>query len=255
MKTCLVFLLTCLVFPECFSQEKTITVLNDSTELQTEDGQSIKLIYLLNGKGISIKDKDKILANEAYVQQEFNIRQNGKEFIGETNFVMDDVPVYLKKEVKAVVLRPVTLDMQKKLTGFYFPEFSWSDITGGKYSIESLKGKTVVLNFWHTSCVPCIAEMPLLNGLADTYANRDIVFIASTSNTKEQLLKFLAKTAFNYKQVAEVDPKLIFDPFPGWPVHVVLNGDGIIKFAALGKQKDIELKLMKTVDESLAETK
>lgn len=251
MKTCLFFILTCLVFPNCFSQEKTITVLNDSTELQTEDGQSIKLIYLLNGNGISIRDKDKILANETYVQQEFNVKQNGKEFIGETNFVMANVPGYLKKEIKAIVLRPVTLDMQKKLTGVYFPEFSWTDITGIKYSIGSLKGKTVVLNFWHTSCIPCIAEMPLLNELADKYATRNVVFIASTSNNKEQLLKFLAKTTFKYNQVPEVDPKLIFDPFPGWPMHVVLNGDGIIKFAALGKQKDIEQKLIKAIDESL----
>jgi thiol-disulfide isomerase/thioredoxin len=255
MKSFLLSLLTCLILFQGFSQEKSITVLNDSTELQTEEGQTIKLTYMLNGKSISIKDKDKIMANETYVQQEFNVKQVGKEFIGETNFVMDDVPQYLKKEVKPIVLKPVTLDMQKNLKGVYFPDFSWTNITGNKYSIGSLTGKTVVLNFWHTSCVPCIAEMPLLNELVGKYANRNVVFVASTPNSKEQLMKFLTKTTFNYKQVPEVDPKLIFDPFPGWPIHIVVNGEGIIKFSALGKQKDIEQKLMKSIDESLAENK
>ncbi len=252
MKPLILSMLLLLSIATAFSQEITVSVLSDSTELQQyANGEKLKVRYLLNGSAISLKDKEKLLANESYVRQEFNIRTVEKESLGEINLLIDGVVPEKKAEIKPVVVPRNSINIFSDLRGTSFPDFNWTDIKGKRYSLSSLKGKVVVLNFWHTSCVPCIAEMPLLDELVKQYNGKEVLFIASTPNDEVQAKKFLQKTRFDYRPVAGIDPTTLFDPFPGWPVHIVLDKDGLIRFHALGKQNDIEKKLMKSIDESL----
>jgi len=252
MKSTILSILFFLSIATAFPQEITVSVLNDSTELQQyANGEKLKVRYLLNGSSISLKDKDKLLANETYVRQEFNIRTVDKESLGEINLLIDGAVPEKKTGIGPVVVSPDSVNIFSDLKGTPFPDFDWIDINGNRYSFSSLKGKVVVLNFWHTSCVPCIAEMPLLNELVEQYAGKEVVFIASTPNDEMEAKKFLQKTRFDYKQVASIDPKTIFNPFPGWPIHVVFDSKGLIRFHILGKQNDIEQKLMNSINEAL----
>ena len=40
------------------------------------------------------------------------------------------------------------------------PNFSYTLLDGAKSSTEQLRGKVVLVNFWATSCVTCVKEMP-----------------------------------------------------------------------------------------------
>ena len=40
------------------------------------------------------------------------------------------------------------------------PNVTFISIAGDKISTESLRGKVVMVNFWATSCVTCVKEMP-----------------------------------------------------------------------------------------------
>jgi len=252
MKKQFLFILSTLFSVQLFSQGKIVSVVNDSTELQQfEDGTKIKVNYLFNGNAVSLKDKDSLLAKGASYQQEFNIKNVGKEIVGEVNFLVTGYELPAKKDNPTKDIAPLTLNMLNNLRGIRFPDFDWIDIGGNKLSPETLKGKTMVFNFWHTSCIPCVAEMPLLNTVVEKYRNKAVVFIASTPNTEIELKKFLLKTAFKYEQVAAVDPKKIFDPMPGWPIHIVVDKTGVILFSALGKQNGIEEKLSRIIDQSL----
>ena len=42
-------------------------------------------------------------------------------------------------------------------------DFNFKDVNGNKLNKKDLKGKVIVINFWFTTCQPCIQEIPLLN--------------------------------------------------------------------------------------------
>jgi len=253
MKFLILVILLFSICPLLFSQEFKVSVLNDTTELhQYDNGQKIKVIYKLNNSILSIKKKEQLLQDHPDIDQDFNIKTEGNEVTGEINYFLDEgYGKYINSGNSLTVATLNKIDIATNIKGLAFPLFSWTDTRGNGFSNTQLKGKTVVLNFWHTSCVPCVAEMPLLNSLVKRYAGKDVVFIASTPNSFDELKIFLMKKEFYYHQVAEIDPKTFFSPFPGWPIHLVLNKEGLIQFYALGKQNNIEQKLIQSIDESL----
>ncbi|MYJ55418.1 MAG: TlpA family protein disulfide reductase, partial [Rhodothermaceae bacterium] len=42
------------------------------------------------------------------------------------------------------------------------PDFALKTLEGDSLQLSSLKGRTVLLNFWATWCTPCLQEMPML---------------------------------------------------------------------------------------------
>lgn len=58
------------------------------------------------------------------------------------------------------------------------PEVTYTTLTGEKVSSESLRGKVVMVNFWATSCVTCIKEMPEMVRTYNKYKDQGLEFIA-----------------------------------------------------------------------------
>ncbi len=58
------------------------------------------------------------------------------------------------------------------------PAVSFKTINGEQISMESLRGKVVMVNFWATSCTTCIAEMPEMVATYNKYAEKGFEFIA-----------------------------------------------------------------------------
>jgi peroxiredoxin len=61
------------------------------------------------------------------------------------------------------------------------PAFSLRDMRGGSVSLESMRGKVVVLNFWSKTCGPCLEEMPDLAELAKIVRDRSDVVVLAVS--------------------------------------------------------------------------
>jgi thiol-disulfide isomerase/thioredoxin len=145
------------------------------------------------------------------------------------------------------------------LVGCRAPEFNVTSITGDTLNTKALLGKVVVINFWFESCVPCLAELPALNKLAEEYKTKDVVFIAFGRDAKARIEEFLRKKTFDYTMVAAArDISEKFCVIGGWPMNLVLDKKGIVRFihagGATGEAADTEaFDLMKPViDESLA---
>lgn len=60
-----------------------------------------------------------------------------------------------------------TLDPDAELA----PDFSMQDSSDGVWNLSDFRGKPVVLNFWSSTCPPCMAEMPLFQKYWEEYGD------------------------------------------------------------------------------------
>ncbi|HLL10442.1 MAG TPA: TlpA disulfide reductase family protein [Rubrivivax sp.] len=52
------------------------------------------------------------------------------------------------------------------------PQFEYTLLDGSKSSLQAQRGKVVLVNFWATSCVTCVKEMPQIVATHRKYAGR-----------------------------------------------------------------------------------
>jgi thiol-disulfide isomerase/thioredoxin len=58
------------------------------------------------------------------------------------------------------------------------PSLDLKDLAGHPQKLSALRGQIVVLSFWATWCGPCKEELPRLSALSQTYAGKNISFVA-----------------------------------------------------------------------------
>ena len=81
------------------------------------------------------------------------------------------------------------------LVGNKAPEFTLKTFDGKDLKLSDLKGKTVLLNFWASWCMPCRQEAEALERSWQKYKDKDVVFIGvnvwdENSNALSYLKKF-----------------------------------------------------------------
>lgn len=109
-----------------------------------------------------------------------------------------------------------------------------------------LEGKVVFINFWHSQCPPCLAEMTALNNIYDTFKiNPGFKFISFTFND-EKTVKTI-KTKYEIKfPVYSIDgnecDRLMY--YLAFPTNIILSDSGIVKYispgASMDRQKNID---------------
>jgi peroxiredoxin len=73
------------------------------------------------------------------------------------------------------------------------PDFELPDVTGKKWSLRSLRGRPVLLNFWATWCPPCVEEMPSIEDLSRAVGDRAVVLAVSVDEDWDALRRFFPK--------------------------------------------------------------
>ena len=110
------------------------------------------------------------------------------------------------------------------------PDLNFIDLKGNVYNRETTKDKVIVLNCWFVHCKPCVAEIPSLNQLVKKYKNRkDILFLALTFDSAENIIHFLKQNPFNYAIVPDKEDYLTTKlNIVGYPTQIVVNRQGLI---------------------------
>jgi len=137
-------------------------------------------------------------------------------------------------------------DVQPKpplLVGFPAPSFEAADAEGEPFSIEKLRGRIVVMDFWAGWCDPCIAELPTLRAIGEAYGDSEIVIVGI--NLDRSLAAFeeaLDEHGIDYRQVYDGPdgPINTLYRIEGIPMTYVLDADGIIRGRGLRGEELLE---------------
>jgi len=118
------------------------------------------------------------------------------------------------------------------------PEVPFVDGDGMTRTLADFKGNGVVLNFWATWCVPCVAEMPALDRLRTRLAGRGIEVLALSSDRggTPVVQAFFAKHGIEHLPVA-LDQGLRAARVlgvQGLPTTVLIDGAGRDKGRLVG---------------------
>jgi cytochrome c biogenesis protein CcmG/thiol:disulfide interchange protein DsbE len=94
--------------------------------------------------------------------------------------------------------------VRSPLIGRPAPPFALPRVGGGPpVTLESLRGKPVVINFWATWCVPCFQEHPALQGAARAMG-RDVQFLGVVYEDDEARVRsFLAEHGQAYPSLLD----------------------------------------------------
>lgn len=114
------------------------------------------------------------------------------------------------------------------------PDFQLTLVDGTHVRLSELRGQVVVLNFWATWCVPCRAELPMLDGYYRIVQRHGLrVFAATTEDSVplNQLRRVFAAMAIG----AVRNIRGPYHPIQGAvPTNFVIDRAGRVRYAAAG---------------------
>ena len=102
---------------------------------------------------------------------------------------------------------------------------------GQRITLESLRGKTVLLDFWGTWCPPCRAATPDLVRLARKHAERPFVIVGVSSDENEKVVQdYVQKHLMPWPQFVDLR-RQVHRAFnvSAFPTYVIIDEEGIVR--------------------------
>jgi len=118
---------------------------------------------------------------------------------------------------------------RKEMVGIPAPEFTLKDINGNDFSLSSLRGKYVVLDFWGSWCWGCLESFPNMKKYYATYPGEfEIVGIAFSDKPDAWRKVILEKHTLPWINVFDSDD--LHDKYyvTGAPTYFLIDKEGII---------------------------
>jgi thiol-disulfide isomerase/thioredoxin len=83
------------------------------------------------------------------------------------------------------------------------PTFTLKTPTGATVTLESLKGKLVLVDFWATWCVPCVKAMPDLQKLHTQYAAKGLTVVGISIDDEGAKLEAVGREVRAFRPAGE----------------------------------------------------
>lgn len=136
--------------------------------------------------------------------------------------------------LKTGVMNVGELDEEAHIQADY--DMKLIDPNGEILDLQSLKGKTIFMNYWATWCAPCVAEMPSIHGLYDKVKeDPNIVFLMiSEDKQMSTATRWIKRKGFSFPIYKLASP--IADVYETGvvPTTFVISPEGKIVVAKTG---------------------
>ena len=130
------------------------------------------------------------------------------------------------------------------------PPFAVTTLDGQRVSLDDMKGKVVLLDFWATWCGPCREALPHMRSLAKDFQGQPLVILSVSLDSDEQKWKeFIAKngmTWLHYRDGGYNGPIASMFGVHAIPHTFTIDADGVLQDEQIG-DVSIEGKLKKLV--------
>ena len=114
---------------------------------------------------------------------------------------------------------------------------TFSKLDGSQSSFAAYRGSPVVVNFFSSTCVPCVTEMPALQKLHEQLGTKVAFLGIDVQDTVPSATAFLATVRVTWDIGRDPNGSILQEKFGGvgMPTTVVLDRDGAVVDKWLGQ--------------------
>ena len=123
-------------------------------------------------------------------------------------------------------------------------DFTQTDINGNEFTLSSLRGKWVVLDFWGSWCGPCMRGVPMMKKYYNRYRNKMEIVGIACSDKEAQWRKAVEKNEMTWTNIIHPDGaepaksiKMNY-AISGFPTKIIITPEGRIHKVVVGEGED-----------------
>ena len=129
------------------------------------------------------------------------------------------------------------------LRGQAAADFKLKSLDGKEYSLQGLRGKAVLLDFWATWCAPCRKDLPMFEKLHQEFKTKGLVLLGlNVGEEKDVVVKFLQTARLSYPIALTSGETQQSYSVSAFPTVVLIDRQGKIVVYHVGSGSEAELR-------------
>lgn len=213
------------------SAERYATLLH----LNGRDEEAYALSLKLVSKGKSTEAMNKLL------RELYTLRHNGSAGFDQ---LFDSLQVNVVATLKE--------EWKKKMMDVEAPDFTLKDLEGHTVSLSALRGRTVIIDFWATWCVPCKASFPAMTKFMQRHPEVVFLYIATQEKPEgavQRVKEYITRQGYPFHVLMDEPEQGDAHKFKaltaykpqGIPAKAIIDAQGRQRFLSIGFSSDTEL--------------